>query len=95
LTHKKELFGNYQRFCFTIYFQTAKMRQYVSPASIMANDEVIYYLMNEDDVLNEIKKTVKEVNDILGLSSTTIVRLLLNYFHWDKDTLTGKKKFLN
>jgi hypothetical protein len=71
------------------------MRQYVSPASIMANEEVIYYLMNEDDVLNEIKKTVKEVNDILGLSSTTIVRLLLNYFHWDKDTLTGKKIFLN
>ncbi len=61
----------------------------------MANEEMIYYLMNEDDILNEIKKIVKEVNEILGLPSTTMVRLLLNYFRWDKDTLTGKIKILN
>jgi hypothetical protein len=71
------------------------MRQYVSKTSIMANEEMIYYLMNEDDILKEIKKIVKEVNEILGLPSTTMVRLLLNYFHWDKDTLTGKIKILN
>lgn len=65
------------------------MRQCMSPASIMSNDQIIYYLMSEDDILNEIKKIVREVSEILGLQSTTIVRLLLNYFHWDKDTLTG------
>ncbi len=61
----------------------------------MANEEMIYYLMNEDDILKEIKKIVKEVNEILGLPSTTMVRLLLNYFRWDKDTLTGKIRILN
>jgi hypothetical protein len=68
------------------------MRRYVSPTSILADEEMIYFLMNEDDVLKEITKIVKEVNEILGLPSTTMVRLLLNYFHWDKDTLTGKIK---
>ncbi len=70
------------------------MRRYVSPTSIMADEEMIYYLMTEDDVLKEIEKIVKEVNEILGLPSTTMVRLLLNYFHWDKDTLTGKIKII-
>jgi hypothetical protein len=71
------------------------MRQCISKTSIMANEEMIYYLMNEDDILKEIKKIVKEVNEILGLPSTTMVRLLLNYFRWDKDTLTGKIRILN
>jgi hypothetical protein len=70
------------------------MRRHVSSTSITANEEMIYYLMNEDDVLKEITKIIKEVNDILGLPSTTMVRLLLNYFHWDKDTLTGKRKLV-
>lgn len=70
------------------------MRQYVSSTSILTNEELIYYLMNEDDVLQEIKKTVKEINEVLGLPSTTMVRLLLNYFRWDKDILTGKIKIL-
>ena len=69
------------------------MRKYVSLTSIVANEEMVYYLMSEADVLEEIKKTVKEVNEIIDLPSTTIVRLLLNYFRWDKDTLTGKIKF--
>jgi len=47
----------------------------------MADEEMIYYLMTEDDVLKEIEKVVKEVNEILGLPSTTMVRLLLNYLH--------------
>ena len=66
------------------------MRRCVSTASILSNEEMVYYLMNEDEALKEIEKIVKEVNEILGLPSTTMVRLLLNYFHWDKDTLTGK-----
>lgn len=65
------------------------MRQCQSLVSIMSNDQVTYYLMTEDDILKEIKKVVREISEILGLPSTTIVRLLLNYFHWDKDTLTG------
>ncbi len=76
------------------FFESAKMRQYVSSTSILTNEELIYYLMNEDDVLQEIKKTVKEINEVLGLPSTTMVRLLLNYFRWDKDILTGKIKIL-
>lgn len=68
-----------------------KMRRYISPTSILANEEMIYYLMNEDDALKEIKKVVRDANEVLGLPSTTMVRLLLNYFHWDKDTLTGKQ----
>ena len=66
------------------------MRRYVSPTTIMADDEMVYFLMTEDDAYKEMNKIVKEVNEILGLPSTTMVRLLLNYFHWDKDTLTGR-----
>jgi len=69
------------------------MRQCQSLVSIMSNDQVTYYLMTEDDILKEIKKVVREVSEILGLPSATIVRLLLNYFHWDKDTLTGSRRF--
>jgi hypothetical protein len=69
------------------------MRKYVSSTSIVANEEMVYYLMSEEDVLKEMEKTVKEVNEVLDLPSKTMVRLLLNYFHWDKDTLTGKIKF--
>lgn len=65
------------------------MRQQVSLVSIMTNDQVSYCLMNEEETLKEINKVVREVSEILGLRSAAIVRLLLNYFHWDKDTLTG------
>ena len=67
------------------------MRQCVSSASILSNEEMIYYLMDEDDVLKEMTKTIKEINEVLDLPSVTMVRLLLNYFHWDKDILTGNK----
>ncbi|CAF3039456.1 unnamed protein product [Rotaria sp. Silwood2] len=66
------------------------MRQYVSSTSIITNEDVIYYLMNEDDVLKEMTKIIKEINEVLGLSSVAMARLLLNYFHWDKDTLTDR-----
>ena len=66
------------------------MREYVSRASITGNEEMAYYLLSRDDVLKEIAKIVNEISEILGLSSTTLVRLLLNYYHWDKTTLTGK-----
>jgi hypothetical protein len=72
------------------------MRPCVSTVSIMSNEEMIYYLMNEDDALTEMSKIIKDINEVLGLPSATIVRLLLNYFRWDKDILTGKiKSFVN
>ena len=70
------------------------MRQYVSLTSITANEEMTYYLMNEDDARKEMTKIIDEVNEVLNLPSTTMVRLLLNYFHWDKNTLTGKTELL-
>ncbi|CAF1091786.1 unnamed protein product [Rotaria sordida] len=66
------------------------MRQKTSPTSITTNEQITFYLMTEDDVLKEITKIIKEVNEILNLQSTTLVRLILNYFHWDKDTLTER-----
>ncbi|UJR26964.1 hypothetical protein I4U23_008271 [Adineta vaga] len=66
------------------------MRRYVSPANILANEAMIYHLLSEEDALKEMKKTIREINEILGLSSTTIVRLLLNHFRWDQDTLTDR-----
>lgn len=66
------------------------MRRYTSPTSILSNEDMVYFLMNEDDALQELNKIVQDANEILNLPSTTMVRLLLNYFHWDKDTLAGK-----
>jgi hypothetical protein len=66
------------------------MRQCVSSTSIISNEEIIYFLMNEDDAHKEMAETIREINEILNLPSATMVRLLLNYFHWDKDILTGK-----
>jgi hypothetical protein len=66
------------------------MRTYVSSTSIISNEEIIYFLMNEDDARKEMAEIIREINEILNLPSDTMVRLLLNYFHWDKDILTGK-----
>jgi len=66
------------------------MRQKISPTSITTNEQMTYYFLTEDEVLKEITRIAREVNEILGLPSTTLVRLILNYFHWDKNTLTGK-----
>jgi len=66
------------------------MRQKISLTAITTNEQMTYYLITEEEALNEIKKTTKEVNEVLGLPSTTLVRLILNYFRWDKNTLTGK-----
>jgi hypothetical protein len=65
------------------------MRQQISPAAITTNEQMTYYLMTEEEALNEMTKTIKQVNEILGLPSTTLVRLILNYFRWDKDQLAG------
>ena len=61
-----------------------------SPTTITTTDQMTYYLMNESEILNEIKRITNEVNEILSLPSTTVVRLILNYFQWDTDALTGK-----
>lgn len=68
------------------------MRRYTSQASITSNDEVTYDLMSEDDAFREMSKIVRNINEVLGLSSTTIVRLLLNHFRWDPNVLTGRQK---
>ena len=47
--------------------------------------------MSGDDALRDMSKVIRDVNEILGLSSATIGRLLLNHFHWDRDVLTGKR----
>jgi hypothetical protein len=65
------------------------MRQQISPTAITTNEQMTYYLMTEEEALNEMTKTIKQVNEILGLPSTTLVRLILNYFRWDKDQLAG------
>lgn len=57
--------------------------------TIMTNEQTTYYLLSEKDVLKEIQKIIREVIEILGLQSTTLVRLLLNHCHWDQDLLTG------
>ncbi len=65
------------------------MRQKTSPTTITTNEQMTYYLMTGDEVLKEITKITRNVNEILNLPSTTLVRLILNYFRWDQDTLTG------
>jgi len=65
------------------------MHQKISSTAILNNEQMTYYLITEDEALKEITKTTKEVNEVLGLPSTTLVRLILNYFRWDKNTLMG------
>lgn len=68
-----------------------------SETAITSDEKMKYYLMTAEEALKEMTKTAKEVNEILGLSSTTLVRLILNHFNWDKNTLTGiriKKKIV-
>lgn len=65
------------------------MRQKISPTAITSNEQMIYYLLTEEDAVKEMTKTIRDVNDILGLPSTALVRLILNYFRWDSNTLTG------
>ncbi|CAF3702014.1 unnamed protein product [Adineta steineri] len=65
-------------------------RQKISPTSITTNEQMVYFLLTPEEVLAEITKTTKEINEVLGLPSTTLVRLILNHFHWDKNTLTER-----
>ncbi|CAF1481348.1 unnamed protein product, partial [Adineta steineri] len=65
-------------------------RQKISPTSITTNEQMVYFLLTPEEVLAEITKTTREVNEVLGLPSTTLVRLILNHFHWDKNTLTER-----
>lgn len=60
-----------------------------SPTMIATNKKLKYSLLTTQDVLAEIKKITNEVNEILNLPSTTLVRLLLNHFKWNKDSLIG------
>jgi hypothetical protein len=69
------------------------MRQKTSPTAITTNEQMTYFLLTGDEVLTEITKTAREVNEVLGLPSTTVVRLILNYFRWDKNQLTGELSF--
>ena len=39
-----------------------------------------------------MSKIVRNISEVLGLSSTTIVRLLLNHFRWDQNVLTGRQR---
>lgn len=66
------------------------MRQKISPTAILNHEQMVYYLITTDEALKEMTRIAKEVNEILGLPSTTLVRLILNYFRWDKDILTGR-----
>ena len=68
------------------------MPRKVSSSTITTDDPMNYDLLNEDEALQEINKTTSELNEILGLPSTTLVRLILNYFRWDKDILTGHSR---
>ena len=65
------------------------MIEKVSPTAITTDETMVYYLMDERDVTEEMRRTINQVNEILGLPSTTLVRLILNHFQWDKNTLTG------
>ncbi|CAF4903021.1 unnamed protein product, partial [Rotaria magnacalcarata] len=66
------------------------MQSKISLATITTDEKIKYYLLTENEALHEITKTAKDVNEILNLPSTTLVRLILNNFHWDQDMLTGK-----
>lgn len=65
------------------------MLKKISPAAITTNDQMGYYLMDENDATKEMRKTIQQVNEILRLPSTTLVRLILNHFQWDSNMLTG------
>ncbi|CAF0946239.1 unnamed protein product [Adineta ricciae] len=61
-----------------------------SETAITNNEKMKYNLMTAEEALKEMTKTAKEMNEILGLPSTTLVRLILNHFYWDKNTLTDR-----
>jgi hypothetical protein len=70
------------------------MRRKISSTTITTDEPMNYDLMNEEEALQEIKKVTEEVNEILRLPSTTLVRVILNYFRWDQNTLTGQSRML-
>ena len=70
------------------------MRQKISPTGITSNEQMTYYLMTKEEALAEMIKTIKEVNEVLSLPSSTLVRLLLNHFRWDANTVKGRASIL-
>lgn len=62
-----------------------------SEANTTDDDVFIYYLLTNEEAFKEMDTIVREINEILGLSSVSLVRMILNKFQWDKHTLTGEK----
>lgn len=70
------------------------MREFTSNTSIVSKEKIKYWLMDGEDILKEINRTVSQVKDLLGLQSSTLTRILLNHYHWDTQLLTGSLKFV-
>lgn len=68
------------------------MRQKISPTAILNNEQMVYFLMTEEEALKQMRDVVREVNEVLMLPSTTLVRLILHHFRWDKNTVLGTKR---
>lgn len=49
-------------------------------------DEYVYEILTTEDIVQHMIDCIKEVNNVVEISATTI-RILLNYFKWDKEKL--------
>ncbi|KAI9586105.1 E3 ubiquitin-protein ligase ariadne-1-like [Glossina fuscipes] len=52
-------------------------------------EEYQYEVLTTEEIVQHQRETIDEVNNVLKLSST-ITRILLNHFKWDKETLLEK-----
>ncbi|CAF0746266.1 unnamed protein product [Didymodactylos carnosus] len=64
--------------------------EYLSLMTVYGYEKMVYYKLTLNDALKEMKKISNEVNEIMNLPSPTMVRLLLNNFHWDANVLTER-----
>lgn len=53
------------------------------------DEEYQYEVLSTDDIVQHMIDCIKEVNTVVQIPSTT-TRILLNYFHWDKEKLMEK-----
>lgn len=58
----------------------------IQEQSSPAHDEYKYEVLNADEIVENMVSSIRDVNSVVQLN-TTITRILLNHFEWDKERL--------
>lgn len=57
-----------------------------SSPSLQIFEEYYYEVLSTEEIVQHMTNCINDVNNVLQIPST-ITRILLNYFHWDKEKL--------